>query len=593
MVYPKGHRLGGLYGKIGKFKAGKNILIAQKSLRKLFNSKNLDKLLVGNALNNEIKKIVLSNIESATREALMVEVKALKKIGISVPQKDIDWMAKQHPPNSQFRGRSVKQRLVKWNNVNKRAIKRIKALKLPKTDELREIRQYLSGHNVGQSAFRPTARLAVSEMNRAQQQVGKIMGGYLRGQGHSIAYFWELSTLPNRKLDICDDYAIGQHFFGHKFIGIGMWSQKTKPEYPHSFCYCKLRVVLQEKAREVVGLKLTPLVDIRSTAKALATTTQKVAPVSAGEKKVAESFSKKDVFDKYKKVDVLKYPEEWDISQQALDHIMSEANKAAISRIQFVNMVDDEASHYAHVAIEFFFDPKVGREVAVRTVSVNTNWFKGNLEALFKSVQKTASSGFHQLGNEVNPVRSILTHEKAHMMVQASDKGKKAKKLRDAYKKFTEEIGGEDKIFKHISQYATTNVDEAIAEAYGSYKTGVKLSSEAVKFLKDSGLIAQEAPDFIKAVPTPKFKVSNESVKKVATVVKSKTVLKNIDDLFDGWVKNFNKIRAEKGYVKALDEVGDKYLKELDKLSPTYRYSYPDRNDLVRIIRRHQKRLKK
>lgn len=286
MPYPVGHRLGGLYGKLAKFKEGRVIVKAQRSLRALFNRPDLKKLIASNALKGEIEAVVFSNIRTATVNALAAEAKAMRKLGLKIPAKDLKWMANQHPVNNKFEGLTVRQRLNKWNNLNKKAISRIQALKLTAAKELKEIRQYLSGHNFGQNAFRPTARIIVSEMNRAQQQSGKIMGDYLRGQGHQVAYYWELSSLPNRKRDICDELAEGQHSFGHKFIGMGMWAQKYRPSYPHPFCYCRLHPRIIKLSKQPTGIRIQPLVTITDVTKPIKTftlrSTQFTTPTEVG-----------------------------------------------------------------------------------------------------------------------------------------------------------------------------------------------------------------------------------------------------------------------------------------------------------------------
>lgn len=244
MAYPVGHKLSKMYGELEHYPEGKDIVSAQKALNASIAPAGIDKVVAGpgtsvqqatriaaHAERNVLKTVKEAANQKAASTASSI-AKDLQTQGIYLTDADRKKILASYDPTKRFAGKTLEQRVGVLGSTTKNDLTRIlnNPDKKPATKAL-EAKHYLSGHSAGRNTFRPASTMIVSEANRAAQEIAANTGKYLENLGYKIRYIWELSTLPGRKRDICDDHAKRRVF-----------TSQTLPKYPHPHCYCKVHL---------------------------------------------------------------------------------------------------------------------------------------------------------------------------------------------------------------------------------------------------------------------------------------------------------------------------------------------------------------
>lgn len=152
--------------------------------------------------------------------------------GVKLTQLEVDEMVGDFGFGGKFLGKTLEQRMAA---IRKDMMKGVEDIMSDFTikNKAEAIKDFMTGKYWGTNAYRPMSRLAVSEFNRIGQETASFVGESLANRGIHARYEWILSTLPNRKYDICDVYAHKRFF-----------TAATLPRYPHPFCACEVRIVL-------------------------------------------------------------------------------------------------------------------------------------------------------------------------------------------------------------------------------------------------------------------------------------------------------------------------------------------------------------
>lgn len=171
-------------------------------------------------------EVIKESIDEMSRYRLMRLRRAVKgKVSLD----DIDNILSSRDINALFKGKTLNQRIHLASLKQRSDLYSLMNTYGGQDDFGRIVSRYLES----QRAYHSSAQILVSETSRAQQEIIRHAGKYLKAK-NKVRYKWILSTLPNRKPDICDDYA--DH---------GLYTENSLPGYPHTFCYCSVALVLK------------------------------------------------------------------------------------------------------------------------------------------------------------------------------------------------------------------------------------------------------------------------------------------------------------------------------------------------------------
>lgn len=243
---PVGDKYTPVYGEIAKLPGGEEIVYAQKSLREYLHNVEIpekafesvsDFKKYGTAISNEIRIVLDDIIRLAVDRSLMFGIKrnieSLKESGVNLTDIDATRISKRYSYKAEFEGKPLSTRLYQLERTTHEALKNIAGrVNLEQNVKLKAARDYITGEILGRNTFRPAAIITVSESRRAIQESGALVAEYLEEEGINAYCIWHLSILPNRKKDVCDDYA-----------QTGIFRSKDVPRYPHSSCGCWVETV--------------------------------------------------------------------------------------------------------------------------------------------------------------------------------------------------------------------------------------------------------------------------------------------------------------------------------------------------------------
>lgn len=242
---PVGDKYTLVYGELAKLPGGDEIVFAQKNLREYLHNVELPEKAFesisefrkyGTSISNEIRSVLDDIIRSAVNRSLMFGIKrnieSLKESGINLNDIDATRISKRNRYYAEFEGKPLANRLYQLERNTHEALKNIAGTNVDQEFKLKMARDYITGELLGRNTFRPAAIMTVSESRRAIQESGVLVAEYLEEEGTPAYCIWHLSLLPNRKKDVCDDYA-----------QVGIFRPKDVPRYPHSSCACWVETV--------------------------------------------------------------------------------------------------------------------------------------------------------------------------------------------------------------------------------------------------------------------------------------------------------------------------------------------------------------